>query len=285
MSGQDTQFVTGGRMDVHTGQAIGILGGAVKPGEDGIGLQMIAAQGAIDIQAQSDELKIQAKDEVNIVSANAHIDWAAAKKISLSTAGGANITIENGNITIQCPGKFTVHAGKHSFNGPAKLAYELPTMPSSEPVAESVNFALRLLDIPGKYGRPLADRPWDVVLLKSDGHSAIDPEQWRETLASGRTDGDGNCELNAAQKQAIWNMTRQYPGRIWLVSGTNATVLAFSDLTASAAEKKKLQTVDALHYRSSPEFPDREHIDYMTRWTEMDYQSALRKLPKDDTEI
>jgi type VI secretion system secreted protein VgrG len=105
MSGQDTQFVTGGQMRVHTGQAIGVLGGAVKAGEGRLGLQLIAAKDAIDIQAQADELKVQARDEVNVISANAHVDWAAAKKISLSTAGGANITIEGGNITVQCPGK------------------------------------------------------------------------------------------------------------------------------------------------------------------------------------
>jgi uncharacterized protein (DUF2345 family) len=115
LSGQDTQFVTGGQMRVHSGQAIGVLGGAVKAGEGGIGLQLIAAKDAIDMQAQADELKVQARDEVNVISANAHIDWAAAKKISLSTAGGANITIEGGNITVQCPGKIKVHAGKKSF--------------------------------------------------------------------------------------------------------------------------------------------------------------------------
>jgi uncharacterized protein (DUF2345 family) len=131
MSGQDTQFVTGGQMRVHTGQAVGVLGGAVKAGEDGIGLQMIAAKDAIDIQAQSDELKVQARDEVNVISANAHIDWAAAKRISLSTAGGANITIEGGNITVQCPGKIKVHAGKKSLNGPAKVSYPLPALPTS----------------------------------------------------------------------------------------------------------------------------------------------------------
>ena len=127
MSGQDTQFITGGQMRVHSGQAIGVLGGAVKPGEGNIGLQMIAAKDAIDIQAQSDELiSVQARDEVNVISANAHIDWAAAKSISLSTAGGANITIEGGNITVQCPGKITIHAGKKSFTGPEKLAFECP---------------------------------------------------------------------------------------------------------------------------------------------------------------
>jgi type VI secretion system secreted protein VgrG len=128
MSGQDTQFVVGGQMRVHTMQAIGVLGGAVKAD---IGLQLIAAKDAIDIQAQSDELKVQARDEINVISANAHIDWAAAKRISLSTAGGANITIEGGNITVQCPGKIKVHAGKKSFVAPARLDYPLPSLPTS----------------------------------------------------------------------------------------------------------------------------------------------------------
>jgi type VI secretion system secreted protein VgrG len=131
VSGQDTQFVSGGQMRMHSGQAIGVLGGAVKAGEGGLGLQLIAAKDAIDIQAQADELKVQARDEVNVISANAHIDWAAAKKISLSTAGGANITIEGGNITVQCPGKIKVHAGKKSFTAPEKLNYKLPILPQS----------------------------------------------------------------------------------------------------------------------------------------------------------
>jgi Rhs element Vgr protein len=131
MSGQDTQFVTGGQMRVHTGQAIGVLGGAVEAGDGGIGLQMIAAKDAIDIQAQSDELKVQARDQVDVMSANAHIDWAAAKRISLSTAGGANITIEGGNITVQCPGKIKVQAGKKSLSGAAKFSYPLPSLPTS----------------------------------------------------------------------------------------------------------------------------------------------------------
>jgi Rhs element Vgr protein len=131
MSGQDTQFIAGGQMRVHSGQTIGILGGAVKAGEGGAGLQLIAAKDAIDIQSQADELKVQARDNVNVISANAHIDWAAAKKISLSTAGGANITIEGGNITVQCPGKIIVHAGKKSFIDPALLSYPLPALPAS----------------------------------------------------------------------------------------------------------------------------------------------------------
>ena len=131
MSGQDTQFATGGQMRIHSRQAIGMLGGAVKAGENNMGLQLIAAKDAIDLQAQGDVLNVQARDEVNIISANAHIDWAAAKSISLSTAGGANITITGGNITVQCPGKIMIHAGKKSFTGPEKVDYPLPALPTS----------------------------------------------------------------------------------------------------------------------------------------------------------
>ncbi|EZP35619.1 Rhs element Vgr protein [Janthinobacterium lividum] len=91
----------------------------------------MAASQPIEVQAQSDEIKVQAREEVNVTSANAHVDWAAAKSIRLSTAGGANITIEGGNITIQCPGKITVFAGKKSFIGPVRLAYPLPALPAS----------------------------------------------------------------------------------------------------------------------------------------------------------
>jgi type VI secretion system secreted protein VgrG len=131
MSGQDTQFLTGGQMRVHTGQAIGVLGGAVEAGEGGLGVQLIAAKDAIDLQAQGDELRVQARDAVNVVSANAHVDWAAAKRISLSTVGGANITIEGGNITVQCTGKISVQAGKKSFSAPGQMNYKLPILPQS----------------------------------------------------------------------------------------------------------------------------------------------------------
>ncbi|MEO6856383.1 MAG: type VI secretion system Vgr family protein, partial [Rhodoferax sp.] len=131
MSGQDSQYSTGGALRVHSGQAIGILAGAVEAGANGTGLQIIAAQDDIDLQAQADELKVQAKDGITVQSANGHIDWAAAKKISISTAGGANITIEGGNITTQAPGQITVHASAKVFEGPGRVGYAMPVLPKA----------------------------------------------------------------------------------------------------------------------------------------------------------
>ncbi len=103
----------------------------MKAGDNNVGLQLIVGKGAIDYQAQADELKVQARDEINVISANAHIDWVAAKSISLSTAGGANITITGGNITVQCPGKLMVRAGMKKFNDAHKLNYPMPALPRS----------------------------------------------------------------------------------------------------------------------------------------------------------
>lgn len=118
-AGQDLHIAGGEQMRIHTGQSIGILAGAVQPGEGakGTGLTMIAAQGPVQMQAQAGTAEVAAKGLINIQSANAHIDWAAAKKITLTTEGGAQIVIEGGGITVQCPGKITVRAAQKSFTG------------------------------------------------------------------------------------------------------------------------------------------------------------------------
>jgi type VI secretion system secreted protein VgrG len=131
-AGQDMNTAVGGSQRIHSGQAIGVLAGAVAPGSEaaGKGLTLIAGKGDIELQAQADKLQIAAKNDVTVQSANAHIDWAAAKRIVLATAGGANITIEGGNITVMCPGKITVRAASKSFIGPEQQSYPLPSLPN-----------------------------------------------------------------------------------------------------------------------------------------------------------
>jgi type VI secretion system secreted protein VgrG len=130
-AGQDISLAVGGSQRIHSGQAIGVLAGAIGAGKQaaGKGITLIAGKGDIEIQAQADKMQVAAKGNVTIQSASAHIDWAAAKKIVLTTAGGANITIEGGNITVMCPGKITVRAGTKSFVGPERVSYGMPMMP------------------------------------------------------------------------------------------------------------------------------------------------------------
>jgi uncharacterized protein (DUF2345 family) len=131
MSAQDVHLAGGAGLRVQTGQAIGALGSALNAGNGGIGLQVIAANNPISVQAQSATLAVQARDGLSVVSANAQVDWAAAQRIVLSTAGGASVTIDAGNIGVHCPGKLTVHAGKKSLTDPQELGYPMPALPRS----------------------------------------------------------------------------------------------------------------------------------------------------------
>lgn len=131
VSVQDTQLASGAGMRLHTGQVIGALAGAIDASAGSASLQLIAAQDEIGLQAQADALAVQARDDVKLVSASAHIDWAAAQRIVLSTAGGASLTIDGGNISVQCPGKLTVNANKKSLTDPQQLGYPMPALPRS----------------------------------------------------------------------------------------------------------------------------------------------------------
>jgi type VI secretion system secreted protein VgrG len=130
-AGRDVQVAGGHQMRLHTGQSIGILAGAVQAGQGakGTGLTMIAGQGPVQMQAQAGQAEMAAKGLVNIQTAAAHIDWAAAKKITLTTSGGAQIVIQGSGISVQCPGNITVKAATRSFVGGAKEDYPLPGLP------------------------------------------------------------------------------------------------------------------------------------------------------------
>ena len=148
-SGENTELAVGNQLRIHAGQAIGMLAGAIQAGEGaaGTGLTVIAAQGKIDVQAQSDTISVQARDEVNVQSANAHIDWAAAKRIVLKTVGGACIDISGGNIIVKAPGTIDVFASQKSFSGPTKMSHTMPSFPDDtlSPTKRKMRFGLGAL--------------------------------------------------------------------------------------------------------------------------------------------
>jgi type VI secretion system secreted protein VgrG len=131
-SGRDMHVAVGDAMSIHSGQAIGLLAGAVGAGEGDTGIQLYAGQGDVQLQAQSDEMTLAARDLVRLISTNSHVDFAAAKSIVICTEGGASLTIEGGNITFACPGTISVKGASKSFAGPVKAGYVLPQMLQSK---------------------------------------------------------------------------------------------------------------------------------------------------------
>ncbi|MBX3679517.1 MAG: DUF2345 domain-containing protein, partial [Rhodocyclaceae bacterium] len=130
-SGEDASFAVGGKARIHAGQAIGLLAGALEGGKDEGGVSMIAARHDIDLQAQSDALKLQSKKDLKLVSATADVTFAAARRVVLGVSGGASITIDGG-IAVACPGTITVHASKKSFSGPQSSPHVLPGFPRGD---------------------------------------------------------------------------------------------------------------------------------------------------------
>jgi type VI secretion system VgrG family protein len=123
-SGQDSNFAIAEHLRLHSGQAIGYLGGAQQASE--VGISLITGAGPLDVQAQRDDLIARASGELKLVSLNAETELAAGKAVVLKVDGGASLTIEGGNITFACPGTMTVHAAEHLFEPGIAVPYELP---------------------------------------------------------------------------------------------------------------------------------------------------------------
>ena len=188
-SGQDIDMAVGGAMRIHTGQAIGLLGGAIKPGDKaiGTGLTMIAGAGDIDVQSQAGTLQVAALNDVKIQSQSAAINWGSAKKITLATAGGASIVIEGGNITVMCPGTITVHAATKSFTSAQSVSTAVQSMPNAL-IDLDQEFVLFL-----ENGEPVPNRRFE--LLFEDG-----------TVMRGSTDSNGRTGVKKAAFPASYRI-------------------------------------------------------------------------------
>jgi uncharacterized protein (DUF2345 family) len=243
-AGQDTHLASGAQMRVHTGQSLGILAGAVQAGEGakGTGLTMIAGQGPVQLQAQAGCAEIAAKNLVNVQSANAHIDWAAAKKITLTTSGGAQIVIEAAGITVQGPGKITVKAATRSFVGEARESYAMPRLPRSGFEYRPAKLDLRLRDIPGEAGLPLAHVDWEIVL-------AAGGKAYERTVLRGTTDAAGRLTLDDAQQQEVIKLCSQRPDDVWLsAQGDLRPVWMFREDAGWSDDRRAAEAMAALDY-------------------------------------
>ena len=126
-SGADFNLAAAQQLRIHSGQGIGWLGGASHAG--GVGMSMIAGKDGLTLQAQRDVLGLRARDDLKVASASADVEIAAKKTVHLAVSGGAHVTIEGGDVTFGCPGKFVVYAAQHAFVGPGQMSTPLPQFP------------------------------------------------------------------------------------------------------------------------------------------------------------
>ncbi|TSD53314.1 type VI secretion system tip protein VgrG [Variovorax sp. KBS0712] len=93
------------------------------------GIQVIAQDGPVSVQAHTDELEWLAKEGFTVTSSNDEIHVLAQQKVTLK-GGQASIELDGANITLKMPGLLDVKGTSKSFVGPGRGSVELPQLPS-----------------------------------------------------------------------------------------------------------------------------------------------------------
>jgi type VI secretion system secreted protein VgrG len=127
-AGEHLHLVTQG--DAHYGAAhtlSSVAGRAQTWFTHAGGLEAVAANGPLSIQAHTDQLELLADKEVTVVSVNSEIQINAKTQIVLK-AGQTSITLDGANITFACPGTFSVKGSGHSLAGGASSPALLPKL-------------------------------------------------------------------------------------------------------------------------------------------------------------
>jgi type VI secretion system VgrG family protein len=97
-----------------------------------LGIRLIAASGKVQIEAQNDEIAINAKQSIGLTSTTESINLNAAKEIRLK-AGGTEFVLNAQGITGYTQGQFVVHAASHASEGPQGASSGFPPFPQSGP--------------------------------------------------------------------------------------------------------------------------------------------------------
>lgn len=159
------------------------------------GIQVIAANGPVSLQAHTDGLEILADRDVTVVSVNDGIEIKAKDKIVLQ-AGQSAVTLEGGDITFACPGTFSVKGGKHVFDKGRSLPAELLRLPDSRQRI----YKERLRAVDAISGAPIPNLSYKILF--HDGTHII-----------GNTDSEGKTEqVSTPEKELLkvfWGVNKE----------------------------------------------------------------------------
>lgn len=128
------------RFTVAAGEAISLFAHRV-------GMKLYAAMGSVDIQAQTDAMRLQADKNITMSSVNGEIVLNASKGITLTSGGGAYIKIRDGAVEIGAPQSIALKSGDISWGGSASLNEALSPAAISDPqFTNRLNGRFRVVD-------------------------------------------------------------------------------------------------------------------------------------------
>lgn len=169
------------------------------------GIQAIAGNGPVSLQAHTDQLEILADKEVTVISVNDAIEVKANKKIVLQ-AGQASVTLEGQNITFACPGTFSVKGSQHLFDAGAQHPAVLPGLP-----AKLQKFSTAKNDRPGPYQITLLGFGAEGKALEGAAVRFYDPAKG-DLLGRREIDSDGSSSVLVADSSQAYRALVGYEG-------------------------------------------------------------------------
>jgi len=141
------------------------------------GIQVIAQEGPVSVQAHTDELEWLAKEGFTVTSSNDEIHVLARQKITLK-GGQTSIELDGANITLKMPGLLDVKGATKSFVGPKGNPAQLSALPDSR--LKNFDEAFVLKD--KETGELLTNFPYRIKRADGSYEEGITDEQGRTHL-------------------------------------------------------------------------------------------------------
>ncbi|EJG7686802.1 TPA: type VI secretion system tip protein VgrG [Escherichia coli] len=122
-------IMSGDNTDITAGQSFTVVAeGAVSLLSRNQGMQLLAAKGQVNIQAQSDDLSMSSQQNLDIQSSEGKVTVSANQELILA-CGGAYIKLSGGNIELGCPGQILLKSTNMQKMGPTSLDIASVEMP------------------------------------------------------------------------------------------------------------------------------------------------------------
>ena len=122
-------IMSGDNTDITAGQSFTVVAeGAVSLLSRNQGMQLLAAKGRVNIQAQSDDLSMSSQQNLDIQSSEGKVTVSANQELILA-CGGAYIKLSGGNIELGCPGQILLKSRNMQKMGPTSLDIASVEMP------------------------------------------------------------------------------------------------------------------------------------------------------------
>ncbi|WP_061709771.1 type VI secretion system Vgr family protein [Pseudenterobacter timonensis] len=167
MSGDNTDISAGQSFTAAAGEAVSLLA-------KNQGMQLLAAKGVVNIQAQSDALSISARQDIDIQSSERKVTVSAHQELVLA-CGGAYIKLSGGNIELGCPGNILLKCTNMQKMGAASL----DIAPVEMPVGFGGGFILT-----DDKGIPQPSTPYRITTAEGDVLQGITDEEGKTAQVS-----------------------------------------------------------------------------------------------------